>query len=120
MFEDDILLKLRRKYSKDETVALLNKEFAASQVEIGELKSEVAHLTHELKEREGLLKAYNDLNKAIEEKNKELKALRSEVKDSLLYKSQLITNQTLKQDLKRARETNMKLITELVKLKNPK
>jgi len=43
VFTDRMILKLKRKYSKDEEVGLLIQALKAKEVEVGELKSEVAH-----------------------------------------------------------------------------
>lgn len=48
MFDREVLLSLKRRYSKDETVALLNKRLAEVEFENGILKSELAELKHEL------------------------------------------------------------------------
>ena len=50
LYEDRVLLKLRRKYSKDETVAALNKKVELLEVEKGKLLSEIEHLEHTIKE----------------------------------------------------------------------
>jgi len=50
MEDNDILLKLKRLYSKDETVALLTKELRAAQIENGKLRSEIAEAKHILDE----------------------------------------------------------------------
>jgi uncharacterized protein (DUF2164 family) len=42
------ILKLRRKYSKDELVAALNKLLIEKDIEIGTLKAEIDFLTHKL------------------------------------------------------------------------
>lgn len=61
LYEDRVLLKLRRKYSKDETVAALNKKLEILEIEKGKLLSEIEHLEHTIKE----LKA--SVNKEISE-----------------------------------------------------
>ena len=50
LYEDRVLLKLRRKYSKDETVAALNKKVELLEVEKGKLLSEIEHLEYTIKE----------------------------------------------------------------------
>jgi len=47
MSEEEVLLRLRRKYSKDEIVALISKRLSEVEFENGELKSEVEELKHE-------------------------------------------------------------------------
>ena len=50
LYEDRVLLKLRRKYSKDETVAALSKKVELLEVEKGKLLSEIEYLEHTIKE----------------------------------------------------------------------
>jgi len=45
---DNVLIKLRRQYSKDEAVAL-SKKISELEIENGALKSEIEHLEFELK-----------------------------------------------------------------------
>ena len=47
---DNVLLKLKRKYSKDETVAALTKKLKEVEIENGKLSAEIAYLEHEAKE----------------------------------------------------------------------
>ena len=51
-FIDRTILKLNRKYGKDELVACLNKQIKDKDFEIGQLKSEIDHLKHNLKNQE--------------------------------------------------------------------
>ena len=46
---DNVLIKLRRQYSKDEVVAALSKKISKVEIENGTLKSEIEHLEFELK-----------------------------------------------------------------------
>lgn len=46
---DNVLIKLRRQYSKDEAVAALSKKISELEIENGALKSEIEHLEFELK-----------------------------------------------------------------------
>lgn len=48
MFEDQILLKIKRKYSKDESFALVLKKLSEAQIENGILKSELSELKEEV------------------------------------------------------------------------
>ena len=58
MNERDILLKLRRRYSDSEVHALLIKDCKRLEQELGEMKSEVAHL-------EALVKELKEKNEAM-------------------------------------------------------
>ena len=47
-YEEDVLIKLRRKYSKDEVVSALFKKMSDKDLEIGKLLSEIDFLNSEL------------------------------------------------------------------------
>lgn len=49
-YEDKVLLKLRRQYSKDEVIGALNKKIELLEVEKGKLFSEIEYLEHKIKE----------------------------------------------------------------------
>jgi len=49
MFEDNVILKLKRDYSKDEGMAFLNAELAKTRFELGECKSYIAELEDTIK-----------------------------------------------------------------------
>lgn len=49
MFDDTILLKIKRQYSKDESFALVLKKLSEVQLENGKLKSELSELQDEIK-----------------------------------------------------------------------
>lgn len=49
-YEDRVLLKLRRQYSKDEVIGALNKKIELLEVEKGKLFSEIEYLEHKIKE----------------------------------------------------------------------
>ena len=49
MSEHNVLLKLRRAYSKDETVAFLSKQLTEAEIEIGKLKSDLAEMEYKYK-----------------------------------------------------------------------
>ena len=50
-YEEDVLIKLRRKYSKDEVVSALFKKLSDKDLEIGKLLSEIDFLNSELKKQ---------------------------------------------------------------------
>ena len=56
-YEDKVLIKLRRTYSKDETVKALNKKIEILEMEKGQDLSEIDYLKHELKTLEQKLRA---------------------------------------------------------------
>ena len=47
-FEDNVLLRIRRQYSKDEAIAVLNKRLSTAEFKNGELLSEIAELKNEI------------------------------------------------------------------------
>ena len=49
-YEDRVLLRLRRQYSKDEVIGALNKKIELLEVEKGKLFSEIEYLEHKIKE----------------------------------------------------------------------
>jgi len=50
-FVDNVLIKLKRKYGKDEVISALAKQLTDKDVEIGKLKSEIDYLNSELEEK---------------------------------------------------------------------
>lgn len=70
-YEDRVLVRLKRQYSKDEYVSVLLKKLSKSEVEKGMLKSEVDELIFRLKEGVGLVKikdnTINQLKKSVNE-----------------------------------------------------
>lgn len=63
-FFDRALIKLNRKYGKDELVLSLKKEIKDKDIEIGSLKSEIDSLTEELNSKKQQLKLEKEINKA--------------------------------------------------------
>ena len=96
---DRSLIKLHRKYGKDELVQSLEKQLSEKNVEIGQLKAEIDHLTNELTSKqidkelndeitretrkEELYKNILDRNKALSKRNKELAKFRDELLSKL-------------------------------------
>lgn len=74
---DRLLLKLKRQYSKDETVALLTKKLKEAELENGILKSELSELNDLLIEKNTILLEKNNLIKRwhsnLKRKNDEAK-----------------------------------------------
>ena len=85
-FEDRTLLKLRRTYSKDDTVKGLERIISEKDVLIGSLNSEIEHLEHRLKDLEkGVYKEIHEERVAQKKdlkKNKIIKDLKNQLKDS--------------------------------------
>lgn len=66
-FYEEVLIKLKRRYGKDETVAALIKKLSEAEIENGKLKSEVEHLQYEVDNLQKELKidrTLKEINKA--------------------------------------------------------
>ena len=74
-FFDDVLIKLKREYSKDEILSAIIKQNSELTIEIGKLKSEIEHLEFELQNQKKI-----DEQEIIEYKKKLNKELNKEVK----------------------------------------
>lgn len=92
---DNVVLKLKRKYSKDELVASLNKKLSDAETEVGILKSErdeaiynlnkVLKLDNEVKSRVGQLKIYQNMKSEVKTLREKCRKLELE-KDKLFQK----------------------------------
>lgn len=102
MDDNQVLLHLRRKYSKDETVAALSKKLSMAEVEIGKLKSEIDHLNDEL------LK----LNKQSD------RDVKIEAKKSHLYQVKSKQLKAYKKEISNLRKRNSELVLEIVNLRS--
>jgi F0F1-type ATP synthase membrane subunit b/b' len=90
-YTERTLLKLRRKYSKDETIAALNKKISEIEFENGVLKSEIDELQYKLKHQaieikqtlsnEISKKIHESFKKTLNEKNSAIKSLRKSVSE---------------------------------------
>lgn len=74
-FFDEVLIKLKREYQKDEILSAVIKQNSTLNIEIGTLKSEIEHLEFELQNQKKIkdqevLEYKNNLNKEL---NKEVK-----------------------------------------------
>ena len=57
-FEDRLLMKLKRKYTRDEEVGLLVQKLKRVEVENGELRSRIAELEYQLKGLKNKMERY--------------------------------------------------------------
>jgi chromosome segregation ATPase len=67
-YEDETLIRLRRQYSKDETVAAISKKLSEAGVKNGVLRSEIDEFKYLLQESDNLLKLINKENKKLKNK----------------------------------------------------
>ncbi|WP_424493920.1 hypothetical protein [Salinimicrobium sp. GXAS 041] len=99
-YEDNVLIKLRRAYGKDEAVAALNKKVSELELENGALKSEIDHLNHELK-------------KGFQQKEKDIRRELYQTEFKNLTKSNVTKDKTIQKKQKVIQD----LIIEINKLK---
>ena len=64
-YEDRILLKLKRQYSKDETVGLLTEKLRKVEIELGKYKAYAHGLEDELSSAQTRLKAIHRVSKEL-------------------------------------------------------
>ena len=104
---DRALIKLKRKYGKDELVATLSKQLSEAQTENGKLKSYIDELKHNhkqsLKNQHGQLKKEI---KRLEKRNKDklLFSAKVKLKGNELYQNEKKQNEKRKKDLDSLRE----------------
>jgi hypothetical protein len=83
------LIKLKRKYSKDELVSVLIKQISEKDIEIGKLSSEVDYLQNELQ---------------IDKEQKEINRLaKVEARKKELYRIQVENNRNQRAEIKKLR-----------------
>lgn len=95
-YEENVLIKLRRKYSKDEVVSALYKKISEQQTEIGKLLAEIDFLNSELK------KQSDEVEKLEVEKIKE--------HPMWIQQKKLIKNRG--EEIKKLKEKNLELSRE--------
>lgn len=107
---DNVLIKLRRKYSKDETISALSKKLSEIELELGK---SIAYI-HELEDEKLTLK--NGEEKWFK-KYKEIKErfdkLDKEAKLDELYLMRSKENSRLHSELKKLRNENKKLVNKI-------
>ena len=65
---DNVLIKLRREYSKDELVSALSKRLSEVEIENGKLNSYIIELESKIESRNKLKKEIKRLHKLLNEK----------------------------------------------------
>ena len=114
-FYDDVLIKLKRAYSKDETVSALIKKLSETEVVLGQRNDEIDELKEKVKELQSLL--FNREQSLNHHKKVQL-TINNGIKESVLYKNLLNRNKKLDDTLNRLRKDNWNLISENIKLKS--
>lgn len=119
-YYDNVLLKLKRVYSKDETVSALSKKLSEVEIELGKSIAYIHELEDTIKEyklsknRDTLyFKKYNDLKIKYDFFNREVKL-------DELYKSKQKEIKKLQEDLKRLRKSNSELVSKICVLESKK
>mgnify|MGYP000105285445 CR=1 FL=1 len=102
-YTDKVLIKLKRKYSKDETVSALTKKLKEVEIENGKLSAEIQHLEYELK------KDFD--NKEV------MKLAKIEARKEKLYPLKLNENKKLRKENIDLRRYRSELINEVLVLK---
>lgn len=101
---DNVLIKLKRKYSENEVISALTKKLSEKDFKIGELTSERDELKHNLRL---ITKKYNHAQNI-----KGSKEIAKEVKKEQMYKSLKEQISAYKQQIKSLREMRDKLLNE--------
>lgn len=107
-FDDNVLMNLRRQYSKDETVAAMEKKMKQLEFKSGQDDSEIKHLTDEVN------KLASQLKKALQtiEDNKP-----ENIVDKRIYQRNA-TIKKLEKRVERYKKSNEELILQLNELRN--
>jgi len=101
-YTDNVLIKLKRQYSKDETVAALSKKLEISEIQNGKLSSEIQHLEFKLKENI--------------DKHQENKLARIEARKNKLFQNTLSQNKKLVKQVSELRKLRGELFSKINKL----
>ena len=96
-YYDRTLIKLKRKYSKDETVAALIKELKEANTHIGKLNSEVLYLENKIKE--------SNENKKIKRRAK------CEIVKEELYQKMIDKNEKQKKEIEQLKKIRDNLLS---------
>lgn len=109
------IIKLRRKYGKDELVAALNTQLSEKDVEIGKLNSEIAFLEDEAEKQ---AKEVLRLSNKLKFHKNTWKSAKIECRKEELYQHQLAENRKLRKELKELRLKYNDVFSKLIYLKN--
>lgn len=116
---DRVLIKLKRVYSKDETVAALSKKLTEVEIELGK---SIAYI-HELEDEKHQKTLKNGGQEWFEKyKNVKLKLQKmdADAKKDELYLVKCKENQRLNSELKKMRKANKELINKICLFENKK
>lgn len=110
---DRTVLKLCRKYSKDELVAHLVKRNSENDIQLGKLDAEIQHLNHQNQQQAAEIERLQNMVANNKQLNKQASI---EIKKNELYQQQLQINNQLRKRNKTITETNHNLIAKLTVL----
>ena len=99
-YYDDVLIKLKRTYGKDEAVAALSKKISELEIELGKSTAYIQELEHE--------------------KTLEGKELRKQIRLDEAYKMRSNENKNLRKNLQKVQKINRGLVHQICLLKNQK
>jgi len=112
---DRTIIKLSRKYSKDELVAALNKQLSQKDAEIGKLNAEIDHLENN---EEILQKEITTLKNKLKIHEGIREYAKIEARKEELYKLQVAENKKIRKELKELRMKYNDLFAKLIYLKH--
>jgi len=101
---DKVLIKLKRQYSKDETVAALTKKLKEAEIENGKLSAELDHLEYKL---------LGSINKQEEQK-----LARIEARKNKLFQNSMAQNKKLRKQVSELRKLRGELFAKINKMKS--
>lgn len=107
-YYSDVLIKLRRKYSKDDAVSLLNKKISELETYNGELISEVDHLNSEIEKIKTNYKSIIEI---------EIEKFLSKYKNAIEANKEI---EYLKNRVSKLQIINEELASKICKMKNKK
>jgi len=112
-YEDDTLIRLRRQYSKDETVAAISKKLSEAEYKNGELQSQIDELKYLLQDSENLFKLSNKENNKL--KNT-VEKINESFKHTFLYKYQKGKIKNFEENFESKKIENQKLHEKIYNL----
>lgn len=114
---DRVLIKLKRAYSKDETVSALSKKLSEVEIELGKSIAYIHELEHEKKQKslktggEQWFEKYDKIKKRFDK-------MESQIKNDEVYLKAHNEIKKLNGEIKRLRNANSKLSNDNLLLKN--
>lgn len=106
-FTNDIILKLRRQYSKDEAVKLMANKLSKTEIELGKLKSYVSELEDELE----MLALFRQCKKSYDGRYRDRM-------EATIVKEIHQENKVYKNENRKLKIENSKLLEKLISLQN--